>query len=400
MVGLVGLCYGASASLGMTPPMGWMNWEVFRCNVDCEADPTNCVNAALFRAHADVLVNEGYLSAGYDTVHVDDCWMSRVRDATGSLRGDSSRFFYGMAALGHYIHSRGLKFGLYTAESAMTCAGYPASKGREKIDAKTFASWGVDYLKVDGCGGLDYYATGYSSMGEALQNSGREIVYSCSWPAYIGTNESVKAWCYETMINIGCNLWRNYADIECNWGSLSSIIEYWGINGHLMANYAAPGHFNDPDMLIIGNSCITDHEARTQMAIWCIVAAPLIMGNDLRLVQSSHKAILLNDEAISINQDALALQGRRMPSNTTEGQIWIRYLHDGGYALGLYNPTSTPLNISFTFPENGLAGPMLVRDIWIKQDLGLIAAGFNRTVAGHDTHFFKLIHGAFPTLSS
>jgi len=187
---------------------------------------------------------------------------------------------------------------------------------------------------VDGCGSVAYYSTGYPLMGNALAASGRDIVYSCSWPAYLGSNESTKP--FQTMIDIGCNLWRNWDDIQCSWGSLVSIINYWGDWGPVIAPFAGPGHWNDPDMLLIGNDCITDDEARTQMAIWSIVAAPLIMGNDLRNVTASQRAILQNKEAIAVDQDSLGKQGLRItPQGATE--IWARNLSDGSVAVGLLN---------------------------------------------------------------
>ena len=164
---------------------------------------------------------------------------------------------------------------------------------------------GVDYLKVDGCGPTDYYKSGYAAMGSALEASGRDIVYSCSWPAYIGDNETTKP--FGTFIMDGCNLWRNYADIQCSWGSLSGIIEHWGTYAPVLAPFAGPGHWHDMDMLLIGNTCINHDEERTQMAIWSVMAAPLIMGNDLRNVSAESKDILLNKHALAVNQGELIL---------------------------------------------------------------------------------------------
>lgn len=171
-------------------------------------------------------------------------------------------------------------------------------------------------------------------MGAALRSTGRDIEYSCSWPAYLGDNETDKP--FATMIQAGCNLWRNWDDIQCSWSSLSSIIQHWGDYGEVLQRFAAPGHVNDPDMLLIGNDCISDIEAETQMAMWSLFAAPLIMGNDLRNVSAAAKAILLNPDAIAINQDPLVQQGLRItPSGATE--IFARNLADGSVAVGLYN---------------------------------------------------------------
>lgn len=269
---------------------------------------------------------------------MDDCWEQKVppRDPkTNQLRGDPIRFPNGMKALGDYYHSKGLRYALYTAESPHTCGGYPASANNEGIDAKTFAEWGVDYMKVDGCGPPSYYDEGYKAMGEALEASGRPIVYSCSWPAYIhGGNESAQP--FATFINYGCNLWRNWHDIQCNWGSLGSIIDHWGDWGFALQPYAGPGHWHDMDMLLIGNGCVSHDEERTQMAIWSISASPLIMGNDMRNVSAESMAILQNEDAIAVSQDPLGQMGIRI-SNNSATQVWARNLANGDVAVGLYN---------------------------------------------------------------
>jgi len=331
----------ARNSLARTPPMGWMSWEIFRCDIDCSKDEASCISEWLYKNQTDALVEGGYLEAGYEGIHIDDCWMHKGPRPAGTagreLVADPERFPSGMRSLGDYMHARGVSFGLYTAESPTTCAGYPASSGHEMDDASTFAAWGVDYLKVDGCGAPSYYEHGYEAMGAALEASGRDIVYSCSWPAYIGNNESVKP--FEKFIMDGCNLWRNYADIQCNWGSLSSIIDHWGDYATKLAPYAAPGHWHDMDMLLIGANCISEDEERTQMAMWSILAAPMIMGNDLRRVPAASKAILLNEAAIAINQDTLGQMGLRLPSFTSKSatQIWARKLANGDVAVALYN---------------------------------------------------------------
>ncbi|EGD81210.1 hypothetical protein PTSG_13159 [Salpingoeca rosetta] len=329
---------GCRNKLAQTPPMGWMSWEIFRCQMDCKTYPNSCINADLYKTTADAMKAKGFLDAGYDTVHIDDCWEADARDPnTGRLAANADRFPGGIAPLADYIHKLGLKFGLYTAESKTTCTGHVGSYLNEILDAQTFADWGVDYLKVDGCNpNKTYYPTGYTAMGTALQISGRDIVYSCSWPAYLGSNETTKP--YNTMIGIGCNLWRNWHDIQCNWKSLSSIIDHWGDYGQVLASYAGPGHWNDPDMLLIGNDCITDDQARTQMAIWSIVAAPLIMGNDVRNITASTRAILLNRDAIAVNQDPLGQAGFRIsPKGATE--VWARNITNA-VAVALLNKGS------------------------------------------------------------
>eukprot|EP01059_Diplonema_ambulator_P032224 TRINITY_DN621_c0_g2_i2.p1 TRINITY_DN621_c0_g2~~TRINITY_DN621_c0_g2_i2.p1 ORF type:complete len:397 (+),score=118.11 TRINITY_DN621_c0_g2_i2:48-1238(+) len=383
------LCGVASgADLAPTPPMGWMSWEIFRCEVDCVNHNESCINEYLYKTMTDELVSGGYLAAGYNGIHLDDCWMRKTppRDSQGRLFPDPQRFPSGFQALGDYMHQKGVKFAVYTAESATTCAGYPASKGYEKIDADTFASWGVDYVKVDGCGDAQYYPTGYPLMGNSLVNSSRDIVYSCSWPAYLGNDETKKP--YEQFIAAHCNLWRNWADIQCNWNSLSSIIEHWGEYGSTLQKYAAPGHWNDPDMLLIGNTCITEDEARTQMAIWSISAAPLIMGNDLRIVPDAHKTILLNAEAIAVDQDKLGKMGIRISTSTT-GQVWARQLSDG-WAVALYNPSAATAKITFHFSSVGITTAMNIRDLWAHKDLGSFNSAYTTTVPTHGTAFIKL----------
>jgi len=333
----------ARNNLSRTPPMGWMSWEIYRCGTDCKDHPNDCISEVLYRQQADAMVAEGFNTAGYASIHMDDCWEQKVppRDpTTNKLVGDPLRFPSGMKALGDYYHSKGLKYALYTAESPRTCGGYPASANNELLDAQTFAEWGVDYMKVDGCGPADYYQHGYQAMGEALEQSGRPIEYSCSWPAYInGGNESLQP--FATFINYGCNGWRNWDDIQCNWNSLSSIIDHWGDYGSALQPFAGPGHWHDMDMLLIGNGCVSLEEEYTQMAIWCISASPLIMGNDMRNVSAAAKAILMNKDAIAVSQDPLGQMGIRI-SNNTARQVWARVLANGDVAVGLYNKGAVP----------------------------------------------------------
>ena len=324
--------------LSRTPPMGWMSWEVFRCNIECDADPENCISEHMYKSQADAMVEGGFRDAGYASIHMDDCWEQKdpPRDpTTNKLRAEPTRFPSGMKALGDYYHSKNISFAAYTAESPTTCGGYPASANHEALDAKTFAEWGVDYMKVDGCGPAGYYAEGYKAMGAGLQASGRDIVYSCSWPAYTGKNESTKP--FQTYIDDGCNLWRNYADIQCNWNSLSGIIQHWGDYGHALQPWAGPGHWHDMDMLLIGTvsqghdggiagrRCVSPEEEQTQMAIWAISAAPLIMGNDMRNVSAASKAILFNERALAVSQDPLGKMGIRLTPNQQK-QVWARTL--------------------------------------------------------------------------
>ena len=425
------------------PPMGWMSWQVFRCQVDCTTYPNDCINEELYKVHADILASEGYLEAGYKTISVDDCWSSLDgRDSkTQRLVANSTRFPSGMKDLGDYIHSKGVNYGLYTAESDRTCAGYLGSKGYEEIDAHTFLEWGVDYLKVDGCGDPDYYEEGYELMGHFLKKSSSSSskqapTYSCSWPAYLGDDETQKP--YKTFLKDKCDLWRNWNDIDCSWDSLSSIIEHYGnyssflasisgIDGEIIIvnddgenrdnHFKAHGQlgYNDPDMLLVGNSCITDEEAKTQLSIWSIMAAPLIMGNDLRLVTPSQKKLLLNKEVLSIDQDKLQKSGYRLfkslpPSSSmpkkksssnnleqdTSPELWYRELQGKSFVLGVFNNQGKSINKAEIdlklIPNIDSSVDYSVRDLWEQKDITRVKGNDTiilKNILPHDTSLCK-----------
>ncbi|KAJ3649625.1 hypothetical protein Zmor_021356 [Zophobas morio] len=294
--------------LALTPPMGWMHWQRFRCLVDCEAYPDECISEKLFKEMADHLVSDGYLEAGYEYLIIDDCWMSKERDSEGRLQPNATRFPSGIKALSDYVHDKGLKFGIYADYGTKTCAGYPGSHGYLEIDAKTFADWGVDYLKLDGCyADLTDLQPGYIEMGNYLNQTGRPIVYSCSWPAY-QEPKGVKP--NYTALQDTCNLWRNWDDIDDTWSNVTSILKWFSTNQDRIASFSGVGHWNDPDMLIIGNFGLSYEQSKAQMAIWAIMAAPLIMSVDLRTIEPRFRDILLNKEIIKINQDSLGIQGR------------------------------------------------------------------------------------------
>jgi alpha-N-acetylgalactosaminidase len=233
--------------LARTPPMGWLAWERFRCNTDCKNDPDNCISENLFRTMADIVVSEGYAAAGYEYINVDDCWLEKERNTYGQLVPDRQRFPRGMKSLADYVHSKGLKFGIYEDYGNYTCAGYPGVLGYLRTDAQTFASWDVDYVKLDGC-----YAhpsdmdRGYPEFGYYLNQTGRAMMYSCSWPVYqiyAGMQPN-----FSSIID-SCNLWRNFDDIQDSWASVESIIDYYGNNQDVIVANAGPGHWNDPDMV-------------------------------------------------------------------------------------------------------------------------------------------------------
>mmetsp|Transcript_16239 Transcript_16239/g.48275 ORF Transcript_16239/g.48275 Transcript_16239/m.48275 type:complete len:346 (+) Transcript_16239:1-1038(+) len=319
----------------------------------------------------EALAHDGYLSAGYGTISIDDCWEAQApRSAGQPLSMNATRFPSGPKNLSAHLHGLGVNFGIYSDEGTATCGGYPGSEGYEELDATTFADWGVDYLKLDGCNidpDASAYATGYPKMGAALEASGRDIVFSCSWAAYLGDNETAKP--FDDFVDAGCNSWRNWADIQCNWDSLKGIIDHWGNYSDVLQSAAGPGHWNDADMLLVGNDCVTDLEAETQMAIWSIVAAPLIMGNDLRTISLEMKDLLQNREVIAIDQDALGKAGRRVGVEPAPVDVWFRELDGGDVAVAVYFEKAD-LSYAVPLPAVGWTGEAVVRDVLAKSDLG------------------------------
>ncbi|EDV99462.1 alpha-N-acetylgalactosaminidase [Drosophila grimshawi] len=379
LIGALGTaCYCLENGLARTPPMGWLSWERFRCNTDCVNDPDNCISERLFQVMADLLVSEGYASVGYEYVNIDDCWLERHRAPDGKLLADHKRFPHGIKSLSDYIHSRGLKFGIYEDYGNFTCAGYPGIIGFEKLDAHQFAEWNVDYVKLDGCYALPYdMDRGYSEFGRHLNSTGKPMVYSCSWPVYqiyAGIQPNFSA------IQSHCNLWRNFDDIQDSWASVENIIDYYGNNQDVIAPNAGPGHWNDPDMLIIGNFGLSYEQAKTQFAVWAILAAPLLMSVDLRTIRPEFKEILLNRKIISVDQDPLGIQGRRIYKHKGI-EIWSKpispvYQSFYSYALAFINRRSdgTPSDISVTLKELGLTNNYgyRVEDLYENVDYGIL----------------------------
>ncbi|KAF1676037.1 Alpha-N-acetylgalactosaminidase, partial [Pygoscelis papua] len=322
--------------LARTPPMGWLAWERFRCNVDCRADPRNCISETLFFEMADRLAEDGWRDLGYEYINIDDCWSAKQRDAAGRLVPDPERFPRGIKALADYVHARGLKLGIYGDLGTLTCGGYPGTTlDRVEQDAQTFAEWGVDMLKLDGCySSGEEQAEGYPEMARALNATGRPIVYSCSWPAYQG---GLPPKVNYTILAEVCNLWRNYDDIQDSWDSVLSILDWFSANQDVLQPAAGPGHWNDPDMLIIGNFGLSDEQSRSQMALWTVMAAPLLMSTDLRTVSASAKEILQNRLMIQINQDPLGIQGRRIVKEKSHIEVFLRPLSQAASALVFFS---------------------------------------------------------------
>nr|XP_036862753.1 alpha-N-acetylgalactosaminidase isoform X2 [Manis javanica] len=292
------------------PPMGWLAWERFRCNTDCDEDPKNCISERLFLEMADRLAQDGWRDLGYIYLNIDDCWIGG-RDATGRLVPDPKRFPHGIAFLADYAHSLGLKLGIYEDMGNFTCMGYPGITLDKVVqDAQTFADWKVDMLKLDGCFSTsEERAKGYPSMAAALNATGRPIALSCSWPAYEGGLPPKVN--YSLLADI-CNLWRNYDDIQDSWSSVLSVLDWFVRYQDILQPVAGPGHWNDPDMLLIGNFGLSFEQARAQMALWTVLAAPLFMSTDLRTISAQNMDILQNPLMIKINQDPLGIQGRRV----------------------------------------------------------------------------------------
>ena len=347
--------------LTKTPPMGWNSWNTFEAEIDDKA----------VREMADQMVASGMRDAGYVYVNIDDTWEG-VRDAQGNL--GSNVKFPDMKALADYIHSKGLKFGIYSSPGPRTCAEYPASYGHEEQDAKTFAAWGVDYLKYDWCGARMIYTNDdlqavYQKMGEALLKSGRAIVYSlCEYG-----NGKVETW----GAKVGANLWRTTGDIRDSWSSMIANIT----KQIPTAPYAGPGHWNDPDMLEIGNGHMTDDEYRTHMSLWALTASPLLAGNDIRTMTDATKAILLNREVIAVDQDALGKQASPVKSGDLDR--WVKPLTDGSVAVGVVNMGGSEATVNVKASELGLSGVKSARDLWKHTDVAFKDGAYTAKVPSH-----------------
>ncbi|XP_054154458.1 alpha-N-acetylgalactosaminidase-like isoform X2 [Oppia nitens] len=338
-----------------TPPMGWMSWERFACNIDCDNYPNECISEQLYKDIADRLVADGYKEVGYNYVNIDDCWTEMTRDpVTKRLVANHKRFPNGIKALADYVHSKGLLLGIYGDVGTKTCGGYPGARGEDgtdydTIDAQTYAEWGVDSLKLDGCYADTKNMTNmYPEMSRALNSSGRAIVYACSWPAYqIGQNPDYRR------IAQYCNYWRNFDDIMDSWTSVTSIIDFYAKYQDVLVKYHGPGAWNDPDMLIIGNFGLSLEQSRAQMALWAIWSAPLLMSNDLRSIGGQYKEILQNRDIIAVNQDKLGILGTRVHSKSGI-EVWVKPMTPivkgvNTYAIVYLNRVvlGTPLIISF-----------------------------------------------------
>jgi alpha-galactosidase len=377
--------------VGRTPPMGWNSWNTFFCNI----------NESLIRGMADSIVSTGMRDAGYQYVVVDDCWMNPNRDSGGNLQADPTRFPSGMKALGDYIHSKGLKFGIYQAPLDKTCAQYfgsypgaTGSQGHEAQDARSFASWGVDYLKYDWCsptGTINDQVATFAKMRDALAATGRPILYSINSNSIHSKTGPQRNW------GDVANIWRTTEDIQLVWNT-AQVNDYpMGVQNIInvnvpLAGYAKPGGFNDPDMMEVGRGTLTDTEQRSHFAMWAIMAAPLIAGNDIRNMTAATQTILKNPRLIAINQDSLALQGTQVAGDANQ-RVLAKRLTNGDVAVALFNQSGATRTISTTAAAVGKSGSSFTLvDAWsgaTSTSTGTISA----SVPSHGTAVFTVSGG-------
>lgn len=370
----------AKVNLAPTPPMGWMTWNYFGTNI----------NENIIHEMADAMINSGMIKAGYDHIMIDDGWQGG-RDNKNNMIPDPKKFPSGIKALADYVHSKGIKLGIYSDAAQLTCANYTASLGFEEQDAKTFASWGIDYLKYDYCHAPSDSNTAkirYKKMGDALRNSGREIVFSiCEWGGRQPWFWAAKA---------GGQLWRTTGDVRDSW---KSMMHNFDINAELEA-YAGPGHWNDPDMLIVGlrgnkgpsagkgaTGC-NDTEYQSNMSLWSIMASPLIATNDVRNMNEETKRILLNDEVIAVDQDELGRQAERKIKDSV-WNVFVKPLANGDYAIAILNRSSAEQISTVNFSDLGLDGKYEITDLWQHKKIGK-GKMWKGKVQSHETKMFRL----------
>jgi alpha-galactosidase len=374
--------------LAPTPPMGWSSWNAFQTNVTAER----------VQGIADAMVESGMKDAGYQYVNIDDGWALADRAEDGTVQVDTEAFPDGIAGLADYVHSLGLKLGIYSSRGAFTCARRAGSGGYEELDAETYAQWGVDYLKYDNCPSDDgadaaTIQSQYQTMRDALERVDRPIVFSlCAWSFY--------EWGLETG-----QLWRTTSDIDDVWtppaGSTKGSVTSNARLNRVLAAYAGPNSWNDPDMLEVGNGNLSDTEYRAHFSLWAIMAAPLIAGNDLSTMSKATRDILTNEEVIAVDQDALGLQGVQV---RTDGlmEVWAKPLNESGArAVLLLNGAESAQDITVSFADIGLGpGDPSVRDLWAHEDLGTFSGGYTaESVPAHGAVLLK-VQGNEPPVPS
>jgi alpha-galactosidase len=363
--------------LAARPPMGWNSWNHFHRQVD----------DAIIRAQAEAMVSSGMRDAGYLYINIDDTWEGE-RDTKGNIQANSK--FPDMKALADFVHSKGLKLGIYSSPGAKTCAKFEGSLGHELQDAQTYAAWGIDYLKYDLCGLREQMKAAptpeaahkimidaYTKMRDALRSTDRPMVYSlCQYG-----EDAVWEW----GADVGGNLWRTTGDISDKYAKMAEI----GFSQAGLGRFAGPGHWNDPDMLEVGNGGMTTDEYRTHMSLWAILAAPLLAGNDLSTMTPETVALLTNRDVIAVDQDAAGKQGDRV---SAEGpvEVWARVLADGSKAVGIFNRHHTALVARVDFGTMGFKGAVKARDIWQGKELGRLNSPYVVKVPAHGVVFLKV----------
>jgi alpha-galactosidase len=384
-------CYAQKFdNLALTPPMGWNTYNTFAGNF----------NEEILRDMVDKLVSSGMKDAGYKYIIVDDNWTS-TRDSLGFLTVDKKRFPSGMEAFSKYVHSKGLKLGLYSDAGYKTCGGFTASRGHEFQDAIMFARWGCDYLKYDWCNADGINAVGaYTTMRDALYAAKKPMVFSmCEW----GNN---KPW--EWASSVG-HLWRTTGDItacfscvDTHGGSYNSygVMQIFDMQEGLR-KYAGPGHWNDPDMLEVGNGTLTLTESRAHFSLWAMLAAPLISGNDLRNMSKDVLDILTNREVIAVDQDSLGIQAFRQ-NKIDSLEIWYKPLKNGDWALCFFNRGSKPVEINYNWKEQSVYDDVaklglpfnkqsyILHDLWAHKDIGTTGQILKSNIASHDVLMLRL----------
>jgi alpha-galactosidase len=360
----------ASNGLAQTPPMGWNSWNKFAGRVD----------DAAVRGMADAMVASGMKDAGYQYINIDDTWQAG-RDAQGNIT--TNKKFPDIKALADYVHGKGLKIGIYSSPGPNTCAGYEGSYGHEEQDARTYAAWGIDYLKYDWCGARNIYAddemqAAYQKMGDALLKAGRPILYSlCQYG---------RADVWKWGAAVGGNAWRTTGDIRDSWDSMSKI----GFAQDELAPWAGPGHWNDPDMLEVGNGGMNEDEYMTHMSLWSILAAPLLAGNDLRDMSPGIAAILLNREVIAVDQDKEGKQGRRV-AKSGDQEVWAKPLAGGDQAVALFNRGAEAAQVVVKWSDIGQqAPPSRARDLWTHSDVKLAGGEYSVVVPAHGVSLLRV----------
>jgi alpha-galactosidase len=355
--------------LAKTPPMGWNSWNKFHGRVD----------DAAVRGMADAMAGNGMKEAGYLYINIDDTWEGD-RDTTGVIHANKK--FPDMKALADYVHGKGLKLGIYSSPGPNTCAGYEGSYGHEEQDARTWAAWGIDYLKYDWCAARNIYTDEemqavYQKMGDALRAAGRPIVYSlCQYG---------RADVWKWGPDVGGNLWRTTGDIRDTWDSMAGI----GFRQNELAQWAKPGHWNDPDMLEIGNGGMSDTEYQSHMSLWAILAAPLLAGNDLRSMSPLTMAILTNREVIAVDQDKDGRQGKQAWKSGDQ-EIWVRELAGGERAVAMFNRGADSASFMVKWQDLGMKPPAHIRDLWGHKDESFEGPEHSVTVPSHGVVLWRV----------